>query len=69
MVVTAMRVMFARGRMVQTMMCPFMKTLQSHHRDPQDQPKRAEKAGCYGLLAFHGCKESTFSLAYLPIIA
>ena len=68
-VVTAIRVMFARGRMMQSMMCPFMKTLQSHHRYPQGQAKRAEKAGCYGLLAIHGCKESAFSLAYVPIIA
>lgn len=58
MVVTTMRVM--RGRMMQSMMCPFMKALQPHHRYPQDQPKRAEKAGYYGLFAIHGCKESAF---------
>ena len=56
MVVTAMRVMFASGRMMHNMMCPFMKTLQPHHRYPEDQPKKAEKAGYYRLLTIHGGK-------------
>ena len=66
MVVIAMRVMLARGPMMQSMMCPFMKTLQPHYRYPQDQPEGTENARNYNLLTIHGCKESTFSFAYLP---
>ena len=66
MVVIAMRVMLARGPMMQSMMCPFMKTLQPHYRYPQDQPESAERARFYGLITIHGYKESTFSFAYVP---